>query len=161
MAASVEIVECTADKLSAVAAVLEELSTAGAGWVNVDPEAALAAEDLPPPRGFLAYRLGARGPDIPRATWAAPSGRTPANVGIHHAAGVRANDQLRDAGRPVPDSWRLLQDHPKRGLVLAVPTPAGPDALATHEGTLRWLLAATTTLSRVPLTGWWAAEIHR
>lgn len=161
MAAAVEVVECTADDLGAVAVVLEELTAAGAGWVNVDPEAALDPQDLPPPRGFLTYRLGARGPDIPRATWTAPSGRSAANVGIHHAAGVRANDQLRDAGRPVPDTWRLLQDHPKRGLVLAVPTPTGPDALATHEGTLRWLLAATTALSRVPLTGFWAAEIHR
>ncbi|MBA2497544.1 MAG: hypothetical protein H0V33_10710 [Acidimicrobiia bacterium] len=161
MAADIEVVECTADDLQAVAVVLEELSTAGTGWVNVDPEAALDPQDLPPPRGFLSYRLGARGPDIPRATWTAPGARTPANVGIHHAAGVRANDQLRDAGRPVPETWRLLQDHPKRGLVLALPTPTGSDALPTHEGTLRWLLAATTILSRVPLTGWWAAEIHR
>jgi hypothetical protein len=48
----------------------------------------------------------------------------------------------------------VLADHPRRGLVAAV----HPDAEAADV--VRWLLAAGTTLSRIPVTGSWRVEVH-
>lgn len=129
----------------------------GGGWVNIVP--LVDEDDLPPPRSPLAALVTARGPEVPLATWVA--GRTagrrrvPASVGIQHAAGPRAAALLADRGVPVPAGWRVVQDHPRRGLAAEL-----PEGVAA-EDVVAWLLAAAAALSVVPLTGWWQATVHR
>ncbi len=48
-----------------------------------------------------------------------------------------------------------MQDHPRRGLVLAVPDDA------PHAAIVEWLVEAGTALCPIPLSGWWRAAIHR
>jgi hypothetical protein len=55
----------------------------------------------------------------------------------------------------VPEGWVVLQDNPRRGLVVAVP-PAEDAA-----DVLAWLLDAATALSLVLLTGEWRALVYR
>ena len=65
---------------------------------------------------------------------------------------------LAERNVAVPLGWRRLQDHPKRGLVLA-PTPATtPEEL---DAVLDWLLRATGALCPVRRTGEWRALVYR
>jgi len=57
-------------------------------------------------------------------------------------------------GFPLPTGWRWQQDHPRRGLVVRVPTDVA------HAVELDWLLRAGTALSIVPLTGEWEARVR-
>jgi hypothetical protein len=95
--------------------------------------------------------VAARGPSAPLATiTAATGGKRPqaAAVGIQHRAGTKALEQLHAAGVRQPEIWRLVQDHPRRGLVLAVPADAPIVEVTT------WLLEAMAVLNRAPvLTG--------
>ena len=54
----------------------------------------------------------------------------------------------------MPDGWVVLQDHSKKGLVVAVPPATG------HADVVEWLLGAATLLSTVPLTGQWRAAVY-
>src|SRR5690606_31388704 len=91
------------------------------GWINLSP--GLDVDTPPPLRTGLATLLGARGPTVPLGTWTPPRRRDPATVGIHHGEGPKGLVLLAERGVDLPEGWRRLQDHPKRGLVL-VPTPA-------------------------------------
>lgn len=139
----------------AVCAWMRRLAGSG-GWLNIEP--GVDERDLPPPRSPLAALVGARGPDVPLATWVpARTGRRrrrPAAVGVQHAAGPRAARLLADRGVPVPPGWRVVQDHPRRGLAAEVPDGTAP------EDVIAWLVAATEALSTVPLTGTWRAVVH-
>jgi hypothetical protein len=97
--------------------------------------------------------------DIPVCTWVA--GKLTQHqevqadsIGIQHAAGVRVLARLATAGLVLPEGWKLVQDHPRRGLVVA------PARGADSESMLAWLLEAGTILSAVRLTGDWQAEVH-
>ena len=153
-----DYVEFLLDNLDPVLARMAELTERQEGWINLEP--AVDVDDLPPPRTGLAWLLSGRGPNVPLATWApgvGPVGRrrgAPPNVGIRHGAGAGARARLEAAGRPVPAGWVVLQDHSKRGLVVAVP-PAVPDLEV-----LGWLLGATVVLSTVPLDRDWRAAIY-
>lgn len=123
------------------------------GWVNLSP--GLDVDVPPPPRTPLAGLFSARGPAVPLGTWNASSGeRDPATVGIQHGQGPRALDQLAEVGITLPDDWRRLQDHSKRGLVCAVPPSTDRAAL---DRALDWLLQATGALCPVRRTGEWRA----
>jgi hypothetical protein len=128
------------------------------GWVNLTP--GLDVDVPPPQRSVLANLFGARGPDVPLATWAAQtrSDREPSTVGIHHGRGPKAAQRLAAEGLVLPDGWRLLQDHPKRGFVCAVPTTTDEAEL---DGVLDWLLRATGSLCPIPRTGEWRALCYR
>jgi hypothetical protein len=134
-------------------AVLARLTERGEGWANF-------ASDLGegnPDRESGGFFSG-RGPRAPHATYvpARPrrTGRSPsAQLGIEHAAGPKAARRLADGGLPVPPSWRVRQDHPKRGLVLDVPADAEPASV------IDWLLAAAGLLASVPLADGWLAEV--
>jgi hypothetical protein len=128
------------------------------GWINFTP--GLDVDVAPPPRSALANLLGARGPDVPLATWAAGArnDREPSTVGIHHGQGPKAARRLADSALAVPDGWRVLQDHPKRGFVCAVPASTDPDDL---DAVLDWLLRATGVLCPIPRTGEWRALCYR
>jgi hypothetical protein len=132
----------------------------GSGWLNFEPVVVDEAEDRPRPRGSGAGLLfgalfAARGPMVPLCSWVPmPTDRLPhVELGVQHARGVRAAEQLAEAGNAVPEQWRVLGDHPKRGLVVAVPVDAD------HEDVLQWLLRAGTVLSAAPTTGNWRAGV--
>ena len=159
-----DYVEFSSEDLTAVLPPMAALAEALVGWINFEP--AVDADDLPPPRTGLAGLLSGRGPDVPLATWTPGAARRrrgsadvilaePPSVGLRHASGPAAAARLEASGHPVPKGWVVLQDHAKRGLVVAVP-PA-----VTHADLLRWLLRAATILSTVPLYRQWRAAIYR
>lgn len=134
-----------------------ELNAAGGGWINFEP--GYDEGDAPPPRSLVAQVFTSRGPDIPLCTWVPPQTHRrwtePQTIGIQHGAGRKAVDRLATVDITVPVGWRVMQDHPRRGLVLAVPDGTPPATI------VEWLTAAGTALCSVPLSGWWRAAIHR
>jgi hypothetical protein len=134
-------------------AVVPALAAARRGWVNLAPD--LGDDHSAAQRGGW---FSARGPAAPHATYLAGrqrrSGRSdPAQVGIEHASGTKAAKRLAEAGHAVPAGWVVRQDHPKRGLVVEVPTGEPAERVVT------WLLEAAVQLSRVPLGERWVAEV--
>jgi len=155
MTAQPQVVELLDGDVTAIARPLIALVEAGAGWVTLLP--GVPEEIAPPPRSVLARLFSGQGPPVPVCTWVAPqSNQKPPHVelGILHAAGPKAAKRLAEAGIAIPDRWVVLADHPRRGLVVAVPPDVEP-----VEGA-KWLVTAGTALTRVPLTGTWRAEIH-
>ncbi len=139
-----------------LAAHLVALEATGAGWVNLDP--VIAPEDEPPPPGPFAF-LGGSTHHVPTATWVpgrrgADGAPVPATVGIHHATGPRAARRLAASGRPLPEGWRVTQDHPRRGLVATVPAGSDPVDVVNH------LLQSAGALCGVPWSGRWTAAVH-
>lgn len=129
----------TADAARVLASVLDQPGS----WCNLEFEP-IEDEDAPaesPLFGFLA----ARGPANPLATvTAGTTGRrsTPTEVGIQHQAGVKAADQLREAGVGIPEGARVMQDHPRRGLVVRLLEPTEASVISD------WLFAAMRELGR-------------
>lgn len=128
----------------------------GAGWINLEP--IVEEEDLPLRPGPFAFLTGPTH-EVPTVTWVpgrhASGGDTkPTTVGLQHAGGGRVAWKLRDLDMPVPEGWRITQDHPRRGLVASV--PAGADDRAV----MAWLLGAAEALCAVPATGRWRASVH-
>ena len=150
-------IEFDAQRLGEVVAAMEAISRAGEGWVNFEP--AVHVDDLPPSGSGFFSLFSARGPAVPFGTWTPPSssrrGRSePAMIGLQHPAGGKAKPLLERLGHPVPEGWPVTQDYVKKGMVVAVPPTAD------HERVVRWLLAAATLLSTVPLTGEWRAAVY-
>jgi hypothetical protein len=138
-----------------VIAAMHELAEVRGGWINLQPDLDDEVRAMPGP-GLLGL-LGARGPLAPLCTWHPGEGGrrpTPPSVGIQHATGTRAAARLVDAGRGVPDGWRVTQDHPRRGLVVV--TPPGE----RNDDVLRWLIAAGEALCPEPVDAW-MAWVHR
>ncbi len=135
---------------------MTELSRRGEGWINVEP--IIDEEFEPAPPGPFAF-LGGSTHKVPTVTWM-PGKRTPGGaakpttIGLQHAAGPRVARSLRDLGLPLPEGWRVTQDHPRRGLVATVP----PDA--DDRSVMQWLLQAATATCTVPTTGRWRASVH-
>jgi len=152
-----ELLEFRVEDSSAVVGAMAGLRAAHDGWINLHPQ--VRPEDEPPPRSGLSTLLLA-GPvhDIPVCTWVA--GKIvreiaqPDQIGVQHAAGVRVMSRLASAGAALPEGWRLVQDHPRRGVVVN-PAPGTDEAEV-----LSWLLEAGEILSAVRLTGEWRAEVH-
>jgi hypothetical protein len=134
-----EIVVFEPDDLAAVLAALRP-----DGWVNLQPEVDTDADVASHPSALFGL-FGARGPAVPFCTWH-PGERS---VGIEHGTGPKLARRLR-----VPDGWRVVQDHPKRGLVARV-APGTTDAEA-----IGWLLRTAASLCELPLLGRWVAEVH-
>lgn len=120
-----------------------------AGWVNIIP---VIADDVAVPStpGVFAV-FSKRGPVVPMGTWTAPgasrNGIAPAQIGIQHGTGRGARESLADVAWTVPDGWRVLSDHPRRGVVIEPP----PDTPA--ESVAAWLLGALARLCLPPRTG--------
>lgn len=155
--ASVELLEFVpGEGDEGVVAVMEELS-GGGGWLTLDPA---FDEDFPPPQQTTLGRLvSGRGPAVPRANWVpADQDRRrpePVSVGILHGTGAKAVERLVDKDLEVPDRWKVVADHSKRGLVLWVPIDV------PHGDVLGWTCAAARALTRVPLTEQWRVAVHR
>jgi hypothetical protein len=145
-----EQIDFLVDDRATVLARMEQLSERKKGWINLSP--ALDEDEDPPPRSSTFGLFSGRGPDVPLCTWVPGP---PVEVGIQHGAGAKAVAVLRDLGRPVPDPWRVTQDHSRRGLVVLIPDGTPDDQV------LDWLLKAGTALaSHLKLAGWWRAAIY-
>ncbi len=157
MVAAPELVEFRPDAAEAVVGHMAAMAATHDGWINLQP--AVDAEDAPRGGSPLFGIFSGSGPPVPLMTWTPGERRRrgfgPITVGIQHGAGPKAADRLRESGHPVPEAWMVLQDHPKRGLVTAVP------ADADHATVLRWLIQAATVLSTVALVGDWRAAVYR
>lgn len=117
----------------------------GAAFVNLHPG---VEADPAPPSKPLGNLFGARGPEVPQATW------TPGEIGLLHRSGPRVVRTLAEAGVPVPETWYVAQDHPKRGLVVRTYD-------APVDEVLRWLVQATEALCPLPITRPWQATVSR
>jgi hypothetical protein len=128
----------------------------GTGWINLEP--IVEEEHVPVRTGPFAFLAGPSH-EVPTATWIPGRHLTdgdakPTTIGLQHAAGGRVAWKLRDRGLPVPDGWRVTQDHPRRGLVVSVP------AAADNRSVISWLLRAAEAVCALPATGRWRASIH-
>ena len=149
------VVEFPEDERAEVLRRMAKLSDAGAGWINFSP--GLNVEEPPAPSTTLGMLLASRGPTVPLATWVPAQGREPSTAGIEHSQGPRVVRTLAERGVPVPEGWRVAQDHPRRGLVV-VPAPGvGDEALDTVLG---WLLRAAAVLCPLPRSGRWRADCY-
>jgi hypothetical protein len=150
MAAPPEQIDFALDDRATVLARMAQLIETGKGWINLSP--ALDEDEEPPARSSTFGLFSGRGPDVPLCTWVPGP---PVEVGIQHGAGAKAVKLLRDLGEPVPEGWRVTQDHSRRGVVAVVPDGT------TSERVLDWLLRAGTALaSHLKLAGWWRAAIY-
>lgn len=124
------------------------------GWLNLSPGLDVDPDQAPAPQSPLAAIFSGRGPTVPLGTWTPAQGRDPSTVGIQHGEGPKTVARLDEWGAPVPEGWRVMQDHPKRGLVVATPAAATADEL---DGVLAWLLRAMGALCAWPRSGEWRA----
>ncbi len=136
---------------------MDRMSEAGKGWVNFEP--AVEVDDVPPEGSGAFSFFSGRGPVVPLGTWTPGTvtrrgRREPAMLGLQHPAGSKAKPLLAELGRPVPGGWMVVQDHVRKGLVVAVPSEVGA------AEALDWLLRAARLLSTIPLTGGWRAAIY-
>ena len=159
MARRTEVVHFFRSDPAELLGVLEALDRERDGWVNL--QAVTDDEESPdaqPGRAGLFALVSGRGPRIPVASWvpAERSGRRrdPDSVGIQHAGGPKARFQLVDAGVVPPEGATVLSDHPKRGLVLALPEGTAPSEV------LAWIFAASDVLAADPLPDTWVALVH-
>jgi hypothetical protein len=135
--------------------LMRELARAH-GWLTLQP--VFDRGDMPANGGHVGLFSG-RGPAVPVCSWVpgehSRKGVERVAVGIEHGSGTGALARLADLGVSMPERWVVLQDNPRRGLVVAVPPADEPgDVLA-------WLLDAATALSLVPLSGEWRALVYR
>lgn len=135
---------------------MANVQVSGTGWINIEP--VIEEQNEPPEPGPFAF-LGGSTHKVPVVTWM-PAKRQqnkaskPTTVGLQHASGPRVARRLRDLGLPVPEGWKVTQDHPRRGLVAEVP------ADADNRAVVGWLLLAAAALCLVPSTGRWEAAVH-
>lgn len=136
---------------------MARLAAAEDGWVNLLP--GVLDEDTEDPRrpSALSSLLGSAQSPVTMGTWMpARHGRRARGVtlGIMHPRGRRAVAQLEAVGIPLPEGWRVRQDHNRRGLIVL------PPESAPHADVLAWALKAGAALSTAPLTGSWQARIY-
>jgi hypothetical protein len=113
-------------------------------FINLSP--GVEAEQVPP-RSALTHVLGNRGPTVPLATW------TPDQIGVQHMAGPRVTRFLEERGCPVPERWYVVDEHPKRGLVLKTYGTPPAEALA-------WLVEACRRLCPLEIPYPWQAVVR-
>ncbi len=154
-----QFVDFRFDERAPVLTVMRSLLAERDGWINLAP--ALEVEEVPEPPGTLARVFGPKGPMIPFGTWV-PGARKrgsvePTSLGLQHGSGPKAIGRLRDAGIRVPEGWKVLSDHPRRGVVLSLPDGTRP------EDALDWLLEAAIVLTdaNIDLRADWRAGIYR
>lgn len=154
----VDVVEFRADDTEPVVERMRALAATHRGWVNLQP--GIHPDEAPPPPRGLGVLFAAASPsfDVPVCTWVPGrmTKRGPAHdsLGIQHGTGPRVVARLASAGLTLHQGWRWTQDHPRRGLVVALPAGTDPAEVVA------WLIEATELLSKIELTGDWRAEVH-
>jgi hypothetical protein len=150
-----EVIEFDVNAPAGLVGRMRELAEDRSGWVNLQP---LVDEDEVPESsvGVLGW-ISAKGPAVPIATWVPGErkrkGDEPDSIGLQHRGGPKARFTLADAGTPVPDGWKILSDHPKRGLVVQLPDGVDPATVVD------WLVRAARVLSPMPLPDRWVALV--
>ena len=152
MPRTTETIEFTIEDRAEVVAVVDGWPADRAGWVNFEP--IVHPDDRPPAPGrFRVFSVMGR--TVPLCTWSPPEpgGRGPryVSLGIQHGLGARLVPRLTELGLAPDTRWRVLSDHPKRGMVVAVPPDDDADAVTA------WLLRAGEAVCPVPHRGWRAA----
>lgn len=158
MADPAETIDFREDDRGAVLSRMEGLATSRSGWVNLQP--GIDPADEPPAPSPLAALFGVVSHPVPVLTWVpAHGGRRDADdvdtIGVQHARGGRVLRVLAEAGLALPDGWRPVQDHPRRGVVAELPVGTAP------ADVLDWLLRVGRLLATLPITGEWRAEFHQ
>jgi hypothetical protein len=152
----VEFLEFDPEAPDEVLAAMADLA-GGTGWLTFDP--AIDERFPAPAENLFGKIVSGRGPAVPRATWVPADVERrrpePMSVGILHGTGADAIARLAEKDIVLPDRWRVVADHSKRGLVAWVPIDIPLDQV------LAWTLVASRSLTRVPLTGRWRAAVHR
>jgi hypothetical protein len=144
------------DEWETVLERMTELSRDGDGWINLFPETVDDVFERPPSGSSIFGTLFRnRAPEVPLGTWVARTAKAPASVGISHASREKVAPALIAAGVVAPDTWRLVQDNPRRGIVIRLPDDEAPETV------LAWLMSAIDELCPVEISGHWLAEIHR
>ncbi len=150
-------IEFTVTDPSEVVRTIEGLFAARAGWVNLFPEVDEDEAAAVTPSAVAAL-FRAPGPPIPQATLIAPSdgrrGPKAAQLGMTHGVGSAVVRRLAAEGLELPEGWKVVQDHVRRGLVVRLDDP--PDV----DRALTWALRAGTLLCPINTTGGWLAEVH-
>ncbi len=150
--------EFGADEPAYIVACMDRLAGAGDGWINLIPRIADDDNDeRPTSLGFFTL-VGGGSTGVTMCTWIPVSrhhrGRIESSLGITHVTGHRAFAELHSLGVPIPATWLVEQDHPRRGLVLRVPSDE------PHEQVLVWALRAVGSLTAPRLIRRWRADIY-
>lgn len=151
-----ELIELVPGEYGSLLLRMDKLATAGSGWMNFRP--VIAQEHQPDPPGPFAI-FGGSAHKVPTATWVpgkhvADGTVKQTTVGLQHSSGPRVVARLRELELPLPEEWRVSQDHPRRGLVVWVP------ADADNAVTLDWLVKAASAVCAVPTTGRWSVSLY-
>jgi hypothetical protein len=151
-----ELIEFDRSAPAAVVGRMRELARSREGWINMQP--LLEEEEAPEASSGLLGWISAKGPAIPEATWVPGEqkrrGVTKDSIGLQHRGGPKARFTLAERGAPVPSGWKILADHPKRGLVVELPDGTDPAAVVD------WLTTAATVLSPIALPDRWLAVVY-
>jgi hypothetical protein len=153
-----ELIDFDPSAPEAVVARMRELAQRRDGWVNLQP--AVDEADVPQTSVGLLGWISAKGPAVPEATWVPGEKRRngvamPDSIGLQHRGGPRARATLAEAGAPIPAGWKVLSDHPKRGLVIELPDGTDPKEVVD------WLTLAARVLSPIDLPSQWLAAVFR
>ena len=140
--------------MEAAVRVIETVRAEPGRWCNLFFEP--IEDDSIPPESALFGFLAARGPANPLATLMTPKKGEDylLDVGIQHQAGTKAAAQLKEAELYGPTNARVVQDHPRRGLVIKWPSDHDLVALVA------WLFPAMRELARAPSTNYILWEIN-
>ncbi|MGD0984824.1 MAG: hypothetical protein ABSA65_13570 [Acidimicrobiales bacterium] len=152
----IEQLEFSVDDRVQVVACMERLAGAEDGWINLIPRIA-DNDERPTSLGFFAL-LGGSAIGVTMCTWVPGShnrrGFVKPSLGIAHVTRHRVFAELHSRAVPIPETWLVEQDHPRRGLVLRVP----PDE--PHEQVLVWAIRAISALSALGPIKKWRADIY-
>ncbi len=144
------------DDVAPVLLRMDHLANAHDGWINLLPGMPEEVEE--PSVGLFSGLFGSARPPVTMCTWipgrAQTYGEGEATIGFMHPRGKHAACQLGSLGVDVPSTWRVRQDHVRRGLILS------PLSGASNSEVLEWILRAGAALAMVPLTGFWQARIY-
>jgi hypothetical protein len=153
----VEQIIFTPDDTAKVIWEMERLTGARDGWINLLPGVPDDSVEGPGRPSVFSTLFGGTQSPVTMVSWfpAKPRRGRPgeAKVSIMHPRGKRAVRQLAEMGLPLPEGWRVEQDHNRRGLIVLA--PAG----FPHDQLLAWALRAGAWLATTELTGSWQARV--
>ena len=91
-------------------------------WFNIEPD----VDERSIHTGSILWKaFSSRGPRIPQFTWTSATDRKgnyqPSEIGLTHPTGIAVLERIKGFQINIPDEWRLIQDHPKRGIVFQLP----------------------------------------
>ena len=158
-AISQNVISFVSSETLEVEAAMRNLSSRGdgTGWINIGPALTDIQQGQLPEPSMLGSWFAARGPIVPMGTWTPPSSGSrprPVLIGVEHGVGPKALDQLREAGLPLPATWRKVQDNAKRGVVVEVPE------IVEHRIVVDWLVSACWSLCGIDIDDHWSAVVN-